>query len=386
MKVVFISNYFNHHQEEFSLVMHELTKGQYFFIAMEPISEERLRLGYEDINEKYPWILKIYKSTAEELKAKRIINEADVVIFGAGRELIEKRLKENKLTFFYRERLEKQKSKWYKFPVRRIKFFFRYKRHKQFYLLCASAYTAADFAKSGTFLNKAYKWGYFPSIKRYKDIGTLIKEKKGASILWVGRLIRLKHPEYVLFLAKKLKSENYTFTINIIGDGPDKEWMKEKIQEFGLEEYVHMLGVMSPQEVRKYMEESEIFLFTSDRNEGWGAVLNESMNSGCAVVASHIIGSVPFLVKHEENGMIFEDQNVEDLYLKTKFLLENKTRRQEIGQKAYETIANQWNAENAAERLLNLSTTILEKKTAQFPYTDGPCSKAERIKDNWFLK
>lgn len=51
---------------------------------------------------------------------------------------------------------------------------------------------------------------------------------------------------------------------------------------------------MKASEVRSYMEKADIYLFTSDFNEGWGAVLNESMNSGCAVVASHAIGSVPF--------------------------------------------------------------------------------------------
>ena len=48
-----------------------------------------------------------------------------------------------------------------------------------------------------------------------------------------------------------------------------------------------------------YMESSHIFLlFTSDRNEG--AALNESMNSGCAVVASDAIGSVPYLMRYYE--------------------------------------------------------------------------------------
>ncbi len=52
-----------------------------------------------------------------------------------------------------------------------------------------------------------------------------------------------------------------------------------------------MLGAMSPDKVRAYMERADVFLFTSDFNEGWGAVLNESMNSGCAVVASHAMVS-----------------------------------------------------------------------------------------------
>ena len=80
------------------------------------------------------------------------------------------------------------------------------------------------------------------------------------------------------------------------------------IREKKLEDCVHMLGAMSPDEVRKHMEQANIFLFTSDRNEGWGAVLNEAMNSGCAVVASHAIGSVPYLIKNGNNGYIYENE------------------------------------------------------------------------------
>ena len=36
------------------------------------------------------------------------------------------------------------------------------------------------------------------------------------------------------------------------------------------------------------MEQADIYLFTSDRNEGWGAVANEAMNSACAMVADAI--------------------------------------------------------------------------------------------------
>jgi glycosyltransferase involved in cell wall biosynthesis len=45
-----------------------------------------------------------------------------------------------------------------------------------------------------------------------------------------------------------------------------------------------------------------VFIFTSDRNEGWGAVLNEAMGSGCAVVAADLIGSVPYLIEHKKMG------------------------------------------------------------------------------------
>ena len=57
------------------------------------------------------------------------------------------------------------------------------------------------------------------------------------------------------------------------------------------------------------MEQADVFLFTSNYLEGWGAVLNEAMNSACAVVAGHGIGAVPFLLKHGKNGLVYKTGN-----------------------------------------------------------------------------
>ena len=46
MKIVFVSNYYNHHQSAVSMALDKLTNGQYTFIQTEPMSEERLKLGY----------------------------------------------------------------------------------------------------------------------------------------------------------------------------------------------------------------------------------------------------------------------------------------------------------------------------------------------------
>lgn len=53
------------------------------------------------------------------------------------------------------------------------------------------------------------------------------------------------------------------------------------------------------------MRESHIFIFTSDRGEGWGVVLSEAMANGCTVVASNKIGAAPFLVKHKKMACYF---------------------------------------------------------------------------------
>lgn len=240
-------------------------------------------------------------------------------------------------------------------------------------MLCAGAYTAPDCRFIHCYKNKTYKWGYFPKVKEYDDIEEIIKLKRPASILWTARFIKLKRPEAALYVAKRLKDEGYSFTLDMIGGGELEPKIRQKIKANGLEDCVRLLGTMSPEKVRENMEKSEIFLFTSDRNEGWGAVLNESMNSGCAVVANGVIGSVPYLIKDGENGLIYKDGKLRDLYEKVKFLLDNPKTRIKLGQAAYKTLTDKWNADVTAKRFIKLIENIENGKDS--PFSDGPCSK-----------
>ena len=156
------------------------------------------------------------------------------------------------------------------------------------------------------------------------------------------------------------------------------------IRDMDVEDCVEMLGAMSPDDVRAHMDQADLFLFTSDFNEGWGAVLNESMNSGCAVVASHAIGSVPFLIKNGKNGLIYENGNQVHFEKQVQMLLDDADYRKKLGINAYQTITSMWNADMAAERLMELCKDLLSGNDATSLFSEGPCSKAERITNDWF--
>ncbi len=150
--------------------------------------------------------------------------------------------------------------------------------------------------------------------------------------------------------------------------------MRKAIQKYKLEDCIHILGPMPPAMVRKHMEDASIFIFTSDRHEGWGAVLNESLNSACAVVAANNIGSVPYLIEDNVNGMIFKDQNWADLARKVEWLLIHPSERNLMAIEAYHTMTNIWNPENASKNLMLLYEALLNGKDT--PIDNGPCSKA----------
>ena len=381
MKIIFLSNFLNHHQLPLCKAFIE-NNIEFYFIATTHVPKSRLVLGYADMNHTYDFVICAYENAENHQKALDLCRTADVVITGSAPDCyIKERLKNKKLTFRYSERIYKIKPPFYQMPLRAVKYFLQNGRHKNLYMLCASAYTAADYAKTATFINKTYKWGYFPEVKKYDNIDALINGKKKNTLLWAGRLIDWKHPECAIKVAEKLKNDGYDFELNIIGTGNMEEEIKSLIADYGLVDCVRTLGSMPPEKVREHMENSEIYLFTSDRQEGWGAVLNESMNSGCAVVASQAIGTVPFLLKDGENGLIYCDGDIDNLYEKVKYLLDNPKKRAEIGRSAYETLCNEWNAENAAKKFIILANSLLGGDKMADLFKDGVCSKSEIIND-----
>ena len=383
MKIVFISCYFNHHQKALCDCFYKETDGDFYFIATEKMSEERRRLGYQNITASYVISINDMQLTSDE---KDLINKADLVILGDARTtLVEERLRQNKLTFLYSERIYKRPVSFVKLFVHKLKFYFRYRRHKSLYLLCASAYAAGDYNRVGCFKNKAFKWGYFPQTILYDNIDSIIARKYSkrnsqgkVKICWAGRFIAWKHPEVMIEVARRLRNDNISFSMVLIGDGPLKADIELLTNKYKLIDDVHLLGAMNPNNVRKEMEDSDVFLFTSDKNEGWGAVLNEAMNSMCAVIANKAIGSVPFLLKNGINGFIYDGSDFDDLYFKVRNVILSPELRTSVSKEAYNTIIDEWNAKNAVERLVQLSRNIDTNKKF---FSRGLCSITETIKD-----
>lgn len=379
MKVTFVANFMNHHQLPFSLEMDKLTQGNYTFVAVEALPDERKNMGYANMND-YPFIIKAYESEELYKEGLKKIETDDMVIFGScPDEFIDLREKTGKPFIIYSERFLKKGTYRRFIPITYNKIYNRMLKFEKAKpgIIASSAYLPYDLKLLKSNFN-IYKWGYFPEVKRYQNIENVLNGKEKATLLWVARFIKLKHPEHAIYVADRLKKAGYDFTLKMIGVGPLEEKIKRQIRKKGLEENVILLGAMSTEEVRLNMEKSEVFLFTSDFNEGWGAVLNEAMNSGCACVSSHAIGSVPFLVREDVNGFIYRSGNKKMLFNKVKKLLDNREIIRKAGENAYHTIADVWCPENATKRLYELIGNILEGDYTS-EYTDGPCSKANVI-------
>lgn len=377
MNILFVSNFLNHHQIPLCDALSKLSDS-FYFVA----TEHGSRQGYQS-SQKRDYVIDY---SVETNRVNNLLLSTDAVIFGScPNEMIKMRMAENKLSFVFSERFFK-KGVWRRFiprTARNVRERVAAYAGKNLYVLCASAFLPYDLSFFQFPMDQCFRWGYFPQVKRYDDMQQLIDSKKPASILWAGRFLHWKHPEAAVLVAKKLKDDGFDFEMNMIGNGETDSAVRSLIEINKLENFVHMLGSMKPDDVRSHMECSEVFLFTSDCYEGWGAVLNEAMNSCCAVVASHAIGSVPYLIEDSSNGLVYRDGDIEDLYRKAKWLLTHADERKDMALNAYAAMVNEWNAENAAKRFAALATAALNGSKHPSVTDFGVCSRAEVLKDNW---
>ena len=217
--------------------------------------------------------------------------------------------------------------------------------------------------------------GIFSVSKIYDDIDGLISRKKKAKILWAGRFLRWKHPDLAVRLAANLRDMGLDFSMKIIGSGEMRDYLAGMIESLSLSGSVELSGALPVDEIRAEMENAQIFLFTSDRGEGWGVVLNESMNSGCAAVACEKTGVAPYLIDDGHNGLLFRDRDIDDLTLKVSGLLREPERMNHLGRNAYETVAGEWSPRNAAKRFATLYEALRDSDAVSL-WEDGPCSVA----------
>lgn len=396
MTIVFFSNFLNHHQVLISDELYRLTKGHYFFVALEPMPESFVRSGYPSFDDR-PYLIKAFESDINREKAKQLALESEVAIFGAlslNYQVLRSR-KTSRMSFEVSERWLKKgwlnmlspnllKNQW-----RYHTLFYR----KPVYKLCSSAFAAADQYKMHSYINRCYKWGYFTQVDDDFNVEVL---KQGASteestpIMWCSRFLQWKHPELPVILAEKLKRNGYKFHIDMFGGGEKMDMTRELIAKCEVRDCVTLRGNLPNADMIEEMRKHKIFLFTSDKNEGWGAVLNESMAKGCVPVVSNAIGSAPFLVEDGVNGFLFDspksssgllpkkidvdEHALDSLYEKVIGLLENPKKRNQMAVCAYQTMKEIWSPQNAARNLIQLIDDLQNGHETTIKV--GPCSKA----------
>lgn len=378
MKIAFFNNSINHHQVYLADELYKILGNDYVYIVTLPHNRIDLK-GGEDYSSR-PYCILAGDSKESHFKALQLAREADTCIFGAcSQEYAVERAKQpdSKLAFEVAERWLKHGWLTIGSPVFRrwLKNYFLYYRRKPFYKLCSSAFAAGDDEKMHVYVGRHFRWAYFSG---YSGIVNVIPNKsRDIRIMWCARFMKYKHPELPIKMSNLLKQKNFHFTLDYYGTGEEEKKTKKLADKLGLSDIVTFHGALPNKHILNAMKEHDILLFTSDKREGWGCVVNEAMSCGCCVVGGDEIGAIPYLVLHKINGMIYKSCSLESLVSSVEWLLTHTEELYEMRKNAKETITRIWSAKNAAENLLKLIDDLYNNRSCSVK--EGPASIAPII-------
>ena len=374
--VSFFVNRLNQHQEPIAAELFSRLGECYRFVETTPPSIQSQKGSSDDYSDR-PYLIQAWKDEKSRIAARSVAITSDVAVFGAESfEYEVLRLKStNKVSFEMSERWLKR-GLFSLFSPRLIRnqwFYHTLFYDKPLYKLCTSGFAAADQKRMLSFRGRCYKWGYFINSKG--DLTGNILDKDKVRLLWCARFLKLKHPELAIKLVKRLLLRGYNVQLDMYGDGPQRDKMINLVKHLGLESNITIPGAIPNTQVIKEMKEHDIFLFTSNRYEGWGVVANEAMLNGCLLVASNAIGSTPFLIKHQETGIVFRSGCLHSLENEVAWLIDNPVAANTIRKNAHNYMERLWTPKNAVDSFLLLSDALFHHHK-NIEVKEGPCSKA----------
>lgn len=151
--------------------------------------------------------------------------------------------------------------------------------------------------------------------KEIISIGRLSKEKGFVDLIDVFKLVNDVHPDW---------------HINIIGDGLEKDKIVKRIKKYNLSKFVILHGFKDKKDLNKILLNSSICVMTS-LTESFGLVLIEAMSYGIPCISFDSARGSLEIIDNKKNGFIIKDRNKKEMADQIINLIENPTKRLEMG-------------------------------------------------------
>ena len=377
MKVLQVTNIISHHQLPVARCIADAVGCVSFrFVATQPASAERIRLGWA-ADDDTEWILKPFESKADEAEFRRWWATSDIVLCG-NRDLdaFETRLAAGKLVCYMSER-------WWKPPIGMARLFhprffamaLRFRamaKSPALHLLAAGPDAASDIRRLTPLRERVWHWGYFPPGSAGKRLPR--RDADPFSVLWAGRMLPWKRVDTLIRAFTLLEETRPGPRLTLVGHGPEEGALRRLVVDCGLGERVTFLPSASAPGVRTLMRNADVYVLPSNAAEGWGAVVNEAMSEGCAVVASEVAGAAKSLIRNGENGRTFRVGDWRELGSILRLLRSDTKQRERIAEAGRRTISDVWSPRVAADRFLSVSEALLTNRMVP-EFGSGPMSR-----------
>ena len=172
------------------------------------------------------------------------------------------------------------------------------------------------------------------------------KEAGGNIIVgFIGRLHPVKGCSFLIDAAKNVIKEYPDILFLIVGDGPERNNLKYKINNYGIMKNFQFVGYQK--NIQLYISKMD-FIILPSKSEGFPNVVLEAMAGQKPVVATRV-GGVPEVVIDGETGIIIEPGDVTALINSINNICGDKDLRKKMGLAAFKRVQEQFGIERMVE-------------------------------------
>jgi len=173
-------------------------------------------------------------------------------------------------------------------------------------------------------------------------------------ILWVGRIMPVKHLEVLIEAADILiNQQKLALSFEVVGSAPKADYLeslKRKIKELDLDDYFKFFGPIPNRDLVSYYQSADILVSTSDTRSLDKTVL-EAMSSGTLVINSNFSFKEMF---REMPLCQFEQNQSKELSDKIKQAINlPASERKELGFKLREIVVKNHQVDNLIDKFVN---------------------------------
>ena len=155
--------------------------------------------------------------------------------------------------------------------------------------------------------------------------------ERALSLIQVGHLLRKKRFHITVQAFAQLREAHPEATLTLIGQGPERDSLKELSRELGVSDAVRFLGEIPNPAVLAIMAKAQFFVMPSVR-EGFGIVYLEAMASGCITIGTEGEGITDLIVSGE-NGFLVPPDDPEAIVRTVEWCLEHPSETTTIAER-----------------------------------------------------
>lgn len=172
----------------------------------------------------------------------------------------------------------------------------------------------------------------------------------------IGRLVWWKGHKVLIEAASLLLEKYPKLKVIIVGDGPFREELEQKIKQLKLEERIKLLGFVD--DIGPYLSLFDVFTLPSLK-EPFGIVLLEAMAAKKPIIATRA-GGVPEIIEDGKTGILVEPSNSKELAKAIDTAVSDNSLMKRFVEKAYRVVLEKFTIETMVERTKEVYSDCLK--------------------------